>query len=93
MKKEELNHHTPLFFIKSMTNNNELCKQYFEVLSSDTMEEALVIRKLVYTTDFELYKDYTIIKEQGNKRLVETWFSIKMKTLQSVITALLELYS
>lgn len=57
------------------------------------MEEALVIRKLVYTTDFELYKDYTIIKEQGNKRLFETWFSIKMKTLQSVITALLELYS
>ena len=78
----------PRFFIKSKTNDKEYAKQYFLAIQSDTTDAALIIRKLVLSDNFRLYEDYKLLKEYKGMGLFETRFSIKLSTLNMVISAL-----
>ena len=78
----------PRFFIKSKTNDGEFAKQYFLAIKSDTTEPALIIRKLVYTDNYELYADFKLLKNYKGKGLFEQRYSIKISTLNFVIASL-----
>lgn len=78
----------PSFFIKSKTNDGEFAKQYFLAIKSDTTEPALIIKKLVYTDNYELYTDYKLLKNYKGKGLFEQRFGIKISTLNLVIASL-----
>lgn len=76
------------FFIRSKTNAGELAKQSFKVIISDTAEPALIIRKLVLTDNFRLYKGFNLLKIHKGRGLFEQRFSIKLSTLKTVFNAL-----
>jgi len=76
------------FFIKSKTNDGEFAKQYFLAVDSDTTEPALIVRKLVFTDNYELYSDFELLKRYKGKYLFQQRFSIKLSTLNTVIDAL-----
>jgi len=78
----------PRFFIKSKTNDGEFAKQYFIAVDSDKAEAALIIRKLVFTDNYELYSHLEPLKKYKNKYLLQQRFSIKLSTLSKVIAAL-----
>jgi hypothetical protein len=78
----------PRFFIRSKTNDGEFAKQSFLAITSDTTEPALIIRKLVLTDNFELYRNFKLIKEYKDRGLFEQRFSIKLSTLSTVIASL-----
>lgn len=73
------------FFIRSKTSNGEFAKQYFIVTKSNIHEPALLIRKLILSEDFELYKDATLLKTFKGNGLYEMRFSLKISTLKQVI--------
>ena len=73
---------SPVFFIRSKTNVGEHAKQYFITLKSATSGPALVIRKLILTSEPENYK---ILKKYKSKYLIEIIFSIKLATLNVAI--------
>lgn len=72
------------FFIKSRTNENEQAKQYFFVTDSKDCDNALIIRKLVFSKNIKLYGNYNILKRFKDYYLFETTFSIKLDTLKMV---------
>lgn len=73
------------FIKKTKTNNGELAKQYFKVVSGTGYETALVIKKLVLSSDTNIYAgEYRILRTWKNKYLFEKWFSIKLSTLVDV---------
>jgi hypothetical protein len=76
---------TPRFFIRSKTNDKEPAKQYFVVLISDTTEPTLLIKKRVLSDNFKLYQDYEIIKKFKDYALFESYFSIKLSTINTVM--------
>ena len=78
----------PRFFIRSKTNAGEFTKQSFLAITSDTTESALIIRKLVLTDNFELYRNFKLIKKYKGRGLFEQRFSIKLSTLSTVIASL-----
>lgn len=82
----------PRFFIRSITNNKEKAKQYFTVIEKDNNSDTtLIIRKLILSRDFVLYKsrgEFKIIKQVKGYYLFEQWFSIKMETLDLVMSFL-----
>ena len=80
-----MNYHTPYFFIKSKTNNDEFCKQYFVVVSKDNIAPSLIVKKLVLSEDFELYRDCKIIKTFKDKGLFLKTFGLKIDTLNKVL--------
>ena len=74
------------FIKKSKTNQGELAKQYFKVVSGIGYDTALVIKKLVLSSDYGLYcPDFKILKTWKDKYLFEKWFSIKLSTLRDVV--------
>jgi len=90
MENQNIPYHLkPTFFIKSKTNNKEFAKQYFMILASETTEPALIVRKLVYTNDYELYcDDFDILKKYKDHFLFQQIFSIKLSTLSSVLSVI-----
>jgi len=78
------------FVIKSKTNDGEFAKQYNTVLAKSGYSPALIIRKLVYTKNFDSYvrSGFKLLKKFNSSGLVEQYFSIKLSTLKIVIDAL-----
>jgi hypothetical protein len=76
---------TPTFSLKSKTNFGELSKTQFTVTKTDTMDPALIISRRTLTSNFELYKDFELLKEYKSKRLVQQRFSIKLSTLSKIV--------
>lgn len=80
--------------IKTLTNQGELCKQYFSVAFGDGLDAGLIIRKLVLTKDTDLYLikgKCELLREFKDVYLVQTIFSIKLSTLQGVVKWISEL--
>jgi hypothetical protein len=73
-------------FIKTRTNNGDLCKQYFTLLTADNMDTTLIIEKNVLSDDYTLYHDFTPIKTYRGKTLLKQCFSIKKQTILSILT-------
>ena len=71
-------------FVKTRTNNDELCKQYFALIIGDDHPEELVlsIRKLVLSSEIWLYRDMEILREFNGKTLYQQRFSIKTSTFE-----------
>ena len=70
--------------IKSDTNANELCKQYFKLLISEDKpdELALMVKKYVLTDRTDLYRDFKELRTFKGKTLYMQIFSIRVSTLQ-----------
>lgn len=77
------------FFIRSETNNKDLCKQYFTVIKKDGYEPTLVIVKLVYSNDYELYHtEHEVLRTFRDKFLFRQVFGLKIETLDMVVNEL-----
>jgi len=78
--------------IKSDTNAEDKCKQYFKLLiSEDKPEEvALMIKKYVLTDNKELYLDFEPLRTFRGKTLHMQIFSIRIGTLEKAWNLLLE---
>lgn len=79
------------FFIKGKTNAGEFAKQYFLIAENDVFERSLIIRKLVYTDNLDMYKreGFRLLRTfKNNGGLVEQYFSIKLSTLKAVTEAI-----
>lgn len=73
------------FRLKTRTNNKELAKTYFIVVQDDTLDDSLIIRKLVLSKDVDLYSNTSvIIKYFKDYYLFQQIFSIKLDTLKKV---------
>jgi hypothetical protein len=76
----------PEFFIRSRTVRGESSKQTFVVVRTEDNDAALLIRKLVLSGDINRFADYKILKQFKNQYLFELVFSIKIKTLEKVVS-------
>ncbi len=73
------------FRLKTRTNNKELAKTYFTVVEDETLDDSLIIRKLVLSKDVDLYANNSvIIKYFKDYYLFQQIFSIKLDTLKKV---------
>lgn len=73
------------FRLKTRTNNKELAKTYFTVVEDETLDDSLIIRKLVLSKDVDLYSNTSvIIKYFKDYYLFQQIFSIKLDTLKKV---------
>jgi len=71
--------------IRSNTIGGDFAKQTMViVVNSDGEEPVLVIKKLVLSSDIELYKDYKLLKIYKDKHLFINWFSLKISTLSEI---------
>ena len=70
--------------IKSDTNANELCKQYFKLLIGEDKPDklALMVKKYVLTDRTDLYRDFKALRTFKGKTLYMQIFSIRVSTLQ-----------
>lgn len=76
------------FIKRSKTNDNELAKQYFRVLTSKGRSSAISVRKYVLVSnDFDMYEQFgfKLLKEFKGRRLYMQIFSIKIETLGEVV--------
>lgn len=75
------------FFIKSKTNSGEIAKQYCTVAKNDTCDTSLILRKLVYTDNIEMYKrgGFKLLRKFKGYGLFEKYFSIKLSTLKVIL--------
>ena len=80
----------PSFFIRSKTNRGELCKQRFLAAKSKESASALIVVKLVLTDNYNLYRDFELVKEYKGKYLFRQDFSIKVSTLSTVVNSLID---
>ena len=76
--------------VKTKTNNDELCKQYFDLIIGDDHPEELVlgIRKLVLSSEIWLYNDMEVLREFNGKTLYQQRFSIKISTFEKALKLL-----
>lgn len=76
----------PPFYIRSLTNAKEKCKQRFVVLELGEGTEALIINKLVLSKDIKMYgKEFKVLKKFKEYYLFYSSYSIKISTLKNVI--------
>jgi hypothetical protein len=71
--------------IRSTTNAGEPAKQYFYIYKSQGTDISLIIRKLVLSSDSELYADFENLKTYKGLTLYRQRFSIKLKTLGEIV--------
>lgn len=80
---------------KTKTVGGDMAKQYFKLYVEDNpvnenSESILAIEKLVLSSDFDLYKEFILLKQMNGIGLFQQTFEIKFPTLISAIQLLLE---
>ncbi len=68
------------------TNNGDQCKQVIKIIGHKPEEIALIIYKLIFTDNRELYEsDFTLLRKFKDKYLFEQVFVIRLNTLGEIV--------
>mgnify|MGYP003596104295 FL=1 len=79
---------------KLTTNEGELCHITNVIVTNPKYDDSLIIKRRVLTErrDFYLDHGYELLRVCGDKVLVQTYFSIKIKTFISVSNWIYDFY-